>query len=196
MMDYAGRCCYGDLSEMALRMTTQLQHRGPDDSGIWCDPTCGLALGHRRLSIIDLSQQGHQPMHSGCGRYVIVFNGEIYNFRALRPVLEARGVSFRGHSDTEVLLAAIGEFGVEAALKQVNGMFAFALWDRANRSLTLARDRLGEKPLYYGFSDGVFLFGSELKALCANSRFVPRIDRRASCTVSPSQLCSSAILNL
>ncbi len=179
MLDFTGKCRNGDLSETVLRMTTQLQHRGPDDSGLWCDPACGLALGHRRLSIIDLSQLGHQPMHSACERYVIVFNGEIYNFRTLRPVLEARGAKFRGHSDTEILLAAIAEFGVEAALKQVNGMFAFALWDKEKRSLTLARDRMGEKPLYYGLSDGAFLFGSELKALCANSRFVPSIDRRA-----------------
>lgn len=178
-INFTGTRTMDDLSKDVCRMTAQLKHRGPDDGGVWCDKACGVALGHRRLSIIDLTQQGHQPMHSGCQRYVIVFNGEIYNFRSIRQLLEKRGLTFRGHSDTEVLLAAIAEFGIDSALKQSNGMFAFALWDKAKRTLTLARDRLGEKPLYYGFADGAFLFGSELKAICASSRFTPRIDRRS-----------------
>ncbi|QGM22373.1 asparagine synthase (glutamine-hydrolyzing) [Spiribacter sp. 2438] len=168
----------GDLAErMAARITT----RGPDDAGVWTEGSDGVALAHRRLSIIDLSPAGHQPMHSPCGRYVLVYNGEIYNHRALRADLEAEGGGFdwQGHSDTETLLAGLRHWGIESALKRVNGMFAFALYDRQCRSLTLARDRMGEKPLYYGYANGTFLFGSELKALAAHPEWVGAIDRDA-----------------
>ncbi len=162
-------------------MTEVLAHRGPDDSGHWIDREAGVGLGHRRLAILDLSPTGHQPMHSPCGRYVMVFNGEIYNHQELRDRLSGRGIarSWRGHSDTEVLLAAIVQFGVEIALTRCVGMFAFAMWDREERILTVARDRLGEKPLYYGWQGGVFLFGSELKAMRAHPGFRAEIDRDA-----------------
>lgn len=166
-----------ELKISVYRMTSQLAHRGPDDSGIWVDPEAGVALGQRRLSILDLSRDGHQPMHSESGRYVIVFNGEVYNFSELRADLEARRHTFRGHSDTEVMLAAIEEWGVEEAVTRFNGMFAFALWDREARQLHLVRDRLGEKPLYYGWSGKTFLFGSELKAITAHPEFRGEIDR-------------------
>ena len=143
------------------RMTDQLIHRGPDDSGVWVDRETGVALGHRRLSILDLSPDGRQPMHSESGRYVMVFNGEVYNFDQLRATLERMGHKFRGHSDTEVMLAAMEQWRVEEAVPLFNGMFAFAVWDRKDRQLHLVRDRLGEKPLYYGWMGQTFLFGSE-----------------------------------
>ncbi len=160
-------------------MAERIRHRGPDDGGIWQDAEAGIGLGHRRLSIIDLSPEGHQPMHSACGRYVIAFNGEVYNYRQVRAELEAAAgpVAWRGHSDTEVMLAAIAHWGLRAALGRFNGMFAFALWDRQERTLHLARDRLGEKPLYYGWMGGVFLFGSELKALRAHPAWRGEVDR-------------------
>jgi asparagine synthase (glutamine-hydrolysing) len=167
------------LALTAERMAFSLRHRGPEDGGTWVDPQDGVALGHRRLSIIDLSPAGHQPMDSPCGRYVITFNGEIYNFRALSKELAAIGQKFRGHSDTEVMLAAISHWGVAAALQRFNGMFAFALWDRQQRTLYLSRDRAGEKPLYYGWAGHTFLFASELKALHQHPAFQPDIDRRA-----------------
>jgi asparagine synthase (glutamine-hydrolysing) len=163
-------------------MGDTLQHRGPDDSGIWVDAPSGIALAHRRLSILDLSPGGHQPMLSGDGRYAIVFNGEIYNFQELRRELEKSNnaaLRFRGHSDTEVLLACFCRWNVESTLSRLNGMFAFALWDRRERILYLGRDRLGEKPLYYGWMGGVFLFGSELKALRAHPCFEGEINRDA-----------------
>ncbi|MBK1644911.1 asparagine synthase (glutamine-hydrolyzing) [Thiocapsa imhoffii] len=166
------------LREAITRMTDTLVHRGPDDQGSWVDAEAGLALGHRRLSILDLSPQGHQPMVSACGRFVLVFNGEIYNHAALRRDLGADQV-WRGHSDTEVLLAWIARHGVARTLPRLNGMFAFALWDRQHRALTLARDRLGEKPLYYGWNRGRFLFGSELKALTAHPEWHGELDRDA-----------------
>lgn len=164
------------LRAQAQRMADKLILRGPDDSGIWADPGAGLALGFRRLSILDLSEEGHQPMTSVSGRYIITFNGEVYNFRELRQTLESLGATFRGHSDTEVILAAIEQWGVEAAIRRLNGMFAIALWDARERSLHLARDPLGIKPLYAGLMGGTLLWGSELKALRAHPAFVPRID--------------------
>jgi asparagine synthase (glutamine-hydrolysing) len=164
-------------------MSAALAHRGPDDAGAWVDPEVGVALGHRRLSIVDLSPAGHEPMLSSNGRFVLTFNGEIYNFEDLRADLEAGGLvptgGWRGHSDTEVFLEAIAAWGVEAALSKAVGMFAFGLWDRRERLLTLARDRFGEKPLYYGWAGRNFVFGSELKALRAHPRFDNPIDRRA-----------------
>ena len=167
------------MSAVVRRMADTLHHRGPDDSGAWADAPAGIALGHRRLSIIDLSPEGHQPMVSPSGRYVIAFNGEIYNFELLRSDLEADGFRWRGHSDTEVMLAAFERWGVGGALERFNGMFAFALWDRTERLLHLARDRMGEKPLYYGWCGGTLLFGSELKALRAHPAWNADIDRDA-----------------
>jgi len=169
----------GHLEQSVSAMCDRLRHRGPDDAGVWADEESGLALGHRRLSILDLSAAGHQPMHSACRRFVIVFNGEIYNFQGLRAELETLGQTFRGHSDTEMMLAAFAQWGVTASLKRFVGMFAFALWDRQERILHLARDRMGEKPLYYGWCGGAFLFGSELKALRAYAGWDRRIDRDA-----------------
>jgi asparagine synthase (glutamine-hydrolysing) len=174
------RGCAGENAEHVVSaMAERIAHRGPDDTGVWCDPDCGIALAHRRLSIIDLSSAGHQPMLSSSGRYVIVFNGEIYNHLTLRADLPKGHQSWRGHSDTETLLAAIDAWGIDKALQASVGMFAFALWDKTLRALYLARDRLGEKPLYYGWQSGVFLFGSELKALRGHAAFSGEIDRRA-----------------
>jgi len=169
------------MEALARQMSERLAHRGPDDSGEWADETAGVAFGHRRLSIVDLSREGHQPMVSASGRFIIAFNGEIYNFRDLRTVLERDDAApaWRGHSDTEVMLAAFERWGVEGATQRFVGMFAFALWDAKRRSVHLARDRLGEKPLYYGFTTRGFVFASELKALLAYPQFSPRIDRRA-----------------
>ncbi|HUH59514.1 MAG TPA: asparagine synthase (glutamine-hydrolyzing) [Candidimonas sp.] len=162
-------------------MSARLTHRGPDDSGHWVDDTAGLALGHRRLSILDLSPAGHQPMTSSDGRLVIAFNGEIYNHLDLRRQLGSDGVNpkWRGHSDTETLLACFCAWGVERTLQACVGMFAFALWDRGAKSLTLARDRMGEKPLYWGWQGNVLLFGSELKALKAHPACSAQIDRNS-----------------
>ncbi len=172
---------HGALEHVARSMANTLVHRGPDDSGEWVDPETGIALAFRRLSIIDLSPAGHQPMRSADGRYVIVFNGEIYNFAELRKELEQSGEApvWRGHSDTEVLLAMIVSRGLDRALEQSIGMFAFALWDTHSRTLHLARDRIGEKPLYYGWAGRSFLFGSELKALRAHPHWNAEIDRGA-----------------
>jgi asparagine synthase (glutamine-hydrolysing) len=175
----------GKLVEVAERMALAIAHRGPDDAGTWADEREGIALGFRRLSIVDLSPAGHQPMSSAQGRFVIVFNGEIYNHASLRVELEAAGgaPAWRGLSDTEVLLAAIEHWGVQAALCKTVGMFAIALWDRRERTLHLARDRFGEKPLYYGWvGEGAartFVFGSELKALRVFPGFANRVCRDA-----------------
>jgi asparagine synthase (glutamine-hydrolysing) len=185
--------------ELALRLAAMLlpiQHRGPDDSGTWLDAQHGIALGHRRLSIVDLSPAGHQPMTSACGRYVIVFNGEIYNHLGLRQQVSQSAlalqqnlsqtndsaVRWRGHSDTETLLACFTTWGIEKTLQATVGMFALALWDKQTSTFTLARDRIGEKPLYYGWQNGAFLFGSELKALRVHPAFVGKTDWHAAST--------------
>ena len=173
-----------DTDETLLhRMADTLRHRGPDDAGVWCDSVQRIGFGHRRLAIVDLSPAGHQPMASACGRYVMAFNGEIYNHLALRHLLG--NVAWRGHSDTETLLAGIAAWGLEATVVKSIGMFAIALWDRQTQTLSLARDRMGEKPLYYGWQGGrtdrVFVFGSELKALKAHPAFDADIDRDALC---------------
>lgn len=162
-------------------MSDALDHRGPNHRGLWWDDRAGIALGHRRLSIVDLSPAGHQPMLSVSGRYVVVYNGEIYNHLSLRQMLEAASAApqWRGHSDTETLLACIEVWGVEATLPRIGGMFAFAVWDRQERCLMLARDRAGEKPLFYGWQGDTFLFGSELKALRAHPNFKATLDRGA-----------------
>jgi asparagine synthase (glutamine-hydrolysing) len=160
-------------------MTSALQHRGPDDEGYWTDGEAGIGLGHRRLAILDLSPEGRQPMRSAAGRYIVSFNGEIYNFLDIRVELERCGVGFRGHSDTEVMLAAIERWGVSKAVERFAGMFAFALWDAADRTLYLVRDRLGEKPLYFAWLGRTLLFGSELKALRAHPGWHAEIDRGA-----------------
>ena len=168
-----------ELRSLARGMAARIEHRGPDDADEWVDAVCGLGLGFRRLAIVDLTPTGRQPMQSASGRYVIIFNGEVYNFAAVRGELERLGHGFRGGSDTEVLLAAIEEWGLPRAIQRFVGMFAFALWDRQERALHLVRDRLGIKPLYYGWHSGTFLFGSELKALAAHPAFHPEIDRDA-----------------
>lgn len=168
-------------AEICERMALQIKHRGPDDSGVWLDEKEGLGLAHRRLSVIDLSSAGQQPMSSPCGRFTLVYNGEIYNHLEIRMNLEQKGRDFdwRGYSDTETLLAALSFWGVEVTLKLLNGMFAFAFWDRAERLLYLARDRMGEKPLYYGRSGRSFLFGSELKAFTVHPDWHGEVDRDA-----------------
>jgi asparagine synthase (glutamine-hydrolysing) len=176
-----------DLEQVLTRMGLAQQHRGPDDAGTWAESDAMFGMAHRRLSVVELSKAGHQPMTSAHGRFVIAFNGEIYNHVALRTALEAEGhrIAWRGHSDTETLLAAIECWGLQAGLQRSIGMFAIALWDRQTRTLSLARDRLGEKPLYYGWQGGrgrrSFLFGSELGALRAHPDFHGRVDRGALC---------------
>ena len=178
-----------ELASRVARMANTICHRGPDDSGVWVDDSVGLALGHRRLSVLDLSSAGHQPMCSPDGRFVIILNGEIYNHLELRRrLLDEGGLSFgngalpqawRGSSDTETLLACFSAWGVSRTLEEMVGMFAIALWDRRQRLLTLVRDRLGEKPLYYGWQRGTFMFGSEVNALEAHPDFAREIDRDA-----------------
>ncbi|MBB5066455.1 asparagine synthase (glutamine-hydrolyzing) [Granulicella mallensis] len=164
-----------ELRRITMRMTDTLRHRGPNDAGVWADEGAGIALGMRRLAILDLSPAGHQPMESASGRYMLVFNGEIYNYQDLRNEL-SHAYSFRGSSDTEVMLAAFEQWGIESSVSRFNGMFAFALWDRQGRNLTLGRDRFGEKPLYYARMGSHFIFGSELKALRAHPQFAGEVD--------------------
>jgi asparagine synthase (glutamine-hydrolysing) len=172
-----------DASALVTSMAARIAHRGPDDVGVWVDAGNGLALGHRRLAIVDLSEAGHQPMRSTQGRYVIAFNGEIYNHQALRAALDAVAPRvWRGHSDTETLLACIEAWGLKQTLQRATGMFAITLWDHETRTISFARDRLGEKPLYYGWQpgrEGALLFGSELKALRAHPNFDANIDPQA-----------------
>jgi asparagine synthase (glutamine-hydrolysing) len=168
------------LRSLVERMSSCLSHRGPDDAGVWVEENVGLALGHRRLSILDLSPMGHQPMTSRGGRFTMTFNGEIYNYLEIRKELEASGgLGWRGHSDTEVILEAFARWGIGPTLKRLTGMFALAVWDAADRTLHIARDRLGEKPLYYGFLGSAFVFASELKALRGHPGWKGQIDRQA-----------------
>ena len=177
--DFAATTTADELRRLTCAMSDSLHHRGPDDGGVWLDEMAGLGLGQRRLSIVDLSPAGRQPMVSACGRFVIVYNGEVYSHEEMRPALTARGVAFRGHSDTEVILEAAAVWGVEATVKRLIGMFAIALWDRRERTLTLIRDRLGIKPLYWRLEGGRLLFGSELKALRADASWRPEVDQEA-----------------
>jgi asparagine synthase (glutamine-hydrolysing) len=170
-----------DPSECLVRMTDVIAHRGPDDQQVFFDADAGLGLGFRRLSIIDLSPEGRQPMTSASGRYVMVFNGEVYNFESLRPELLQAGAQFRGHSDTEVILAAVEAWGLASALERFNGMFALALWDRRERELHLVRDRLGIKPLYYGQVGGAVVFGSDPACFREFPGYTGDIDRGALC---------------
>jgi len=172
-------CSLQDLERRVSAMTQTLNHRGPDDSGVWLSQEASIAFGQRRLAIIDLSAMGHQPMISANGQYTITFNGEIYNFRELRTELEGRGVRFRGHSDTEVIVEGFAQWGVKSTIARLNGMFAIAAWDAGERQLFLARDRMGEKPLYWAIFDGLVLFGSELKALRAHPGWKPSLSRGA-----------------
>lgn len=169
----------GVLEQRARDMVQRIAHRGPDALGVWADSRHGVGLGHARLSIIDLSDAGAQPMASADGRAVLTYNGEIYNFPELRRDLEAEGAVFRGHSDTEVLVEGVARWGLRRMVEACNGMFAFAVWMRDEGRLYLARDRVGKKPLYYGWMKGDFVFGSELKALAAHPDFTGEIDREA-----------------
>jgi asparagine synthase (glutamine-hydrolysing) len=168
-----------ELDAITERMSACLAHRGPDDSGTWVDADAGIALGFRRLAIVDLSEQGHQPMRSASGRYWMAYNGEVFNYEELRVELLAAGWRFRGHSDTEVMLAAFERWGIAASIPRFVGMFAIAVWDTEARALTLARDRLGKKPLFVYHEPGLVTFGSELKALHAGPSFDRAIDRDA-----------------
>jgi len=172
-------CSSDELRNTVSRMTQTIAHRGPDDSGIWVNPSAGIALGFRRLAIVDLSALGHQPMTSSSVRFTLIFNGEVYNHVALRSDLQSRGWTFRGHSDTEVILAAFECWGIAEAVTRMVGMFAMAVWDSARRELSLIRDRLGIKPLFFYHHDGVISFGSELKAITAGPSFDRTIDRTA-----------------
>ena len=169
--------------ELLLRMTMRIAHRGPDDEGLWIDEAAGIGFGHRRIAIVDPSPAGHQPMASANGRFVITYNGEIYNHREIRSELEAQGKApeggWRGGSDTETLIEAIAAWGLRPAIEKCVGMFAFGLWDRKERKLSLGRDRFGEKPLYYGWAGRDLIFASELKALRCHPKFDASIDRRA-----------------
>ena len=177
--DQSKRMGAARLTELAVSMANALHHRGPDDCGDWVDTSAGIAMGHRRLSIVDLSPAGRQPMVSADGRMVLVYNGEIYNFGELRRELEQAGRGFRGESDTEVLLEGIAHWGLARTVPRLIGMFSLAVWDRRARSLTLVRDRLGIKPLYWARFGTLFLFGSELKALRRHPGWSPEVDRNA-----------------
>jgi asparagine synthase (glutamine-hydrolysing) len=179
LIDPQGHRHAAALQQICAAMTAQVAHRGPDDAGQWMDESARVAFGHRRLSIIDLSPEGHQPMVSQDGRYVIVYNGEIYNYRDLRAELVNCGVSFRGNSDTEVLIEGHARWGLRATIERANGIFALAIWDRKERKLSLARDRFGQKPLYYGWAGRALVFGSELKAITAHPDFAGLPERRA-----------------
>jgi asparagine synthase (glutamine-hydrolysing) len=168
-----------ELADQACRMIAPLGHRGPDDSGVWADEQAGVAFGFRRLAILDLSPNGHQPMWSPSRRFIMVFNGEVYNYKDLRRELEQHGYRFRGHSDSEVILAGFERWGIAEAVGRFVGMFAIAVWDAQLRELSLVRDRLGKKPLYVYSEPGLITFGSELKALLAGPSFDRSIDHAA-----------------
>ncbi len=168
-----------ELRRRVEAMDATLRHRGPDGTAVWTDAEAGIGLGHTRLAIRELSALGDQPMVSSCGRFVIVYNGEVYSNGELAADLEARGRRMRGHSDTEAMLEACAEWGVEASVRRFIGMFAFALFDKQERVLYLVRDRLGKKPLYWSIRNGCLLFGSELKALRAVNGWTPELDRDA-----------------
>jgi asparagine synthase (glutamine-hydrolysing) len=178
-IDRSTRMRLEQLEMVARAMSTRLSHRGPDGHGLWADPSAGIALGHRRLAVVDLTAAGHQPMISADDRWVLVFNGEIYNYLDLRTELLALGASISGSSDTAVILAAICQWGVATTVRRLNGMFAFAAYDRKTRDLHLARDHLGIKPLYYAVIGDQLLFASELKALRPHPSFKPTLDRSA-----------------
>jgi asparagine synthase (glutamine-hydrolysing) len=170
----------GCRESILRQMAKAIQYRGPNDEGIWFDNKgMEIGLSHRRLSILDLSKEGHQPMTSVSQRYVIVYNGEVYNYKEIQKELVQDSISWRGHSDTEVILAAFDKWGIEKAIEKFNGMFAFAVWDKKKKALTLCRDRLGVKPLYYAAIGKGLLFGSELKALKAYPKFIPNVDRNS-----------------
>ena len=181
-------------------MTAAITHRGPDDEGYWIDAEAGVAFGHRRLSIVDLSPHGHQPMHSADGRWVISYNGEIYNHAALRRELEEAGDAppggWRGHSDTEVLVEAIAAWGLEVALEKSVGMFAFALWDRQERTLSLVRDRFGEKPLYYGWAGKDFPVRLGTEGASSAPRFPARDRSPCALAICRADLHSGAAQHL
>lgn len=182
-----------NIAEIARSMAQKIKHRGPDDEGIWTDTQHGISLAHRRLSVLDLSDAAHQPMESPCGRYIMIFNGEIYNHNEIRREIDginlhdislnSNGNVWRGHSDTETLLVGISIWGLKKTLLKSVGMFAISLWDRKEQTLLLARDRMGEKPLYYSLQGSTFLFASELKALCAHPEFKMEVDRQALSTL-------------
>src|SRR6476659_2640469 len=179
LLDLERRSGSQELEALGRAMAARLNHRGPDAHGLWADAEAGVVLGHTRLSIVDLSPAGAQPMVSSCGACVLSYNGEIYNAGDLRPELEARGRRFKGHSDTEVIVEAIAEWGVKPTVERLIGMFAFALWDRRDRTLALVRDRLGIKPLYYGRQNGRLVFASELKAFEVLPNWRPDLNRDA-----------------
>jgi asparagine synthase (glutamine-hydrolysing) len=201
---FLDRSCGNSASELrsiAMRMADTLRHRGPNSGGVWADADAGIALSMRRLAILDLSRAGNQPMESSSGRYIIVFNGEIYNYEDLKSELSKgeQAYSFRGNSDTEAMLAAFEKWGIEQSVIRFNGMFAFAVWDRRDRSLILGRDRFGEKPLYYSRIGRRFVFGSELKALRAHPGFSDEVDPgaialflRRSCVPAPHSIYRNA----
>ena len=201
ILNPAGIGCERTAAALLADMRDQLAHRGPDDAGLWLDPSAGIALGSRRLAISDISPAGHQPMVSANGGYILALNGEIYNAEALRAEMAASGrtVAWRGHSDTEVLTEAIAHWGLQHTLRRSNGMFALALWDRAERRLSLARDRIGKKPLYYNWAGNTFTFGSELKALWRHPGFDTTLDPvaladflRLGYVIGPRSIFSSA----
>ena len=173
---------FKNFSNQLKPMVDSISHRGPDDDGFWIDKKSRVAIGHRRLSVLDLSFAGHQPMRSSSGRYVIAFNGEIYNHLNLRERLDIEldnSIKWVGHSDTETLLSCFEVWGIDATLKEISGMFAIALYDTKHNSFYLIRDRMGEKPLYYGWSGNDFVFGSELKSIKAFNGFSAEVDRNA-----------------
>src|SRR5690348_3141799 len=179
IVDPAHQLSTEQINCIANAMDVSLAHRGPDGHDVWSDPAAGIALIHRRLAIVDLSPAGHQPMHSADGRFVISYNGEVYSHLAIRAELETVGHRFRGHSDTEVILESIARHGVKSTANRLIGMFAMAIWDRRDRTLTLVRDRVGIKPLYWAKFPGVFMFGSELKALRQHPNWTPHIKPEA-----------------